>query len=117
VNIEEFYAEDERRRSSTEVEFGREWRDAAGVRYELSWVQDIGELYLMREPVPTLYEDPLGDFDVDSADLNELLVSVLGMVTTHERVEEILAGWPEAMAAPEGVEWLAGRLKDAGVIS
>jgi hypothetical protein len=117
VNIEEFYAQDERRRASTEVELGRDWRDAAGVRYELCWVQDTGELYLMREPVPTLYEDPLGDFDVDSADLDELQVSVLGIVASKERVEEALVGWPEAMAQPEGVEWLAERLRTAGIIS
>jgi hypothetical protein len=117
VNIEDFYAADERRRASTEVEFGRDWRDGAGVRYELSWVQDTGELYLMREPVPTLYEDPLGDFDVDSVALDELIVSVLGVVSSKERIEEVLVGWPEAMAAPEGVEWMATRLRDAGIVA
>ena len=117
VNIEEFYAADERRRASTEVEFGREWRDGANVRYELSWVQDTGELYLMREPIPSAYEDPLGDFDVDSANLEDLLVSVLGVESSHERLEEILVGWPEAMAAPQGVEWLAERLRSAGIVS
>jgi len=117
VNIEEFYAADERRRASTEFEFGREWRDAAGVRHELSWVQDTGELYLMREPIPATYEDPLGDIDVDSANLEELTISVLGTVATHERVEEILVGWPEAMAGAEGVEWLTARLRDAGIVA
>ena len=117
VNIEEFYAEDERRRTSTEVEFGREWRDANNVRYELSWVQDTGELYLMREPVPGAYEDPFGDVFVDSEDVDDLVVSLLGVVTSHERVEEILVGWTEAMAAPKGVEWLAERLGSAGVTS
>jgi hypothetical protein len=117
VNIEDFYAADERRRASTEVELGREWRDANNTRYELCWVEDTGELYLMREPTPVAYEDPLGDFDVDAANLDDLVVSVLGTVTSHERIEEILVGWAEAMAAPEGVEWLAGRLRSAGVIS
>ena len=117
MNIEDFYAADERRRASTEVEFGRDWRDARQTRYELSWVQDTGELYLMREPTPVAYEDPLGDFDVDPANLDDLVVSVLGSVPTHERIEEILVGWPEAMAAAEGVEWLAARLRAAGVIA
>lgn len=117
VNIEEFYAQDERRRASAEVEFGRDWKDAKGVRYELAWVADTGELYTMREPVVGVYEDPLGDIIVDSEDLEGLVVRLLGIVTSHERVEEILVGWPDAMSEPEGVEWIVGRLKAAGVLS
>ena len=117
MNIEEFYAADERRRSSAEVELGRDWRDAKGVRYELCWIEDTGELYTMREPVPGAYEDPLGDIYVDPEDLEELVVRELGAVSSHEQVEEILVGWPEAMVAPEGVEWLIGRLRAAGVLS
>ncbi len=116
VNIEEFYAEDERRRASVEIELGRDWRDAKGVRYELSWVQDTGELYTMREPVPGAYEDPFGDIYVDAEDLDGLVVRKLGIVTSHERVEEILVGWPEAMVDPDGVEWIIGRLRGAGVL-
>ena len=50
MDIEEFYEADERRRRSEEIELGTEWLDADGVRYELSWVADTGELYVMREP-------------------------------------------------------------------
>lgn len=117
MNIEEFYAEDERRRASVEIEFGRDWRDAKGVRYELSWVADTGELYTMREPVPGAYEDPFGDIYVDAEDLDGLVVRNLGVVTSHERVEEILVGWPEAMVDPEGVEWIIERLRGAGVLA
>ena len=116
VNIEDFYSADERRRSSREVEFGRDWRDSQNVRYELSWVEDTGELYLMREPVPGAYEDPFGDIVVDKEDLDGLLVSVLGVVASHEKVEEVLAGWTQAMANPAGVEWLATTLKAAGIV-
>lgn len=117
VNIEEFYSEDERRRASREIEFGRDWRDANNVRYELSWVEDTGEMYLMREPVPGAYEDPFGDIIVGKDDVEDLVVRPLGVVTTHERVEEILVGWPDAMAADQGVEWLAATLRAAGVVS
>jgi len=117
VNIEDFYAQDERRRASSEIEFGRDWRDVGGTRYELSWVADTGELYLMREPVTEVYEDPLGDFAPEPANLDDLVVTVLGVVTTHERVEEILVGWPEKMAGPSGVEWMLGVLKAAGVFT
>lgn len=117
VNIEDFYAADERRRSSAEVELGRDWYDAKGVRFELSWVEDTSELYLMAEPVVGVLEDPFGDYYPDTEDVDGLLVFVLGTVSTHQRVEEILAGWPEAMAAPEGVEWLLERLRGANVIA
>ncbi len=117
MNIEDFYAADERRRSSAEVELGRDWYDAKGVRFELSWVEDTGELYLMAEPVVGVLEDPFGDYYPDTEDVDGLLVFVLGTVSTHQRIEEILAGWPEAMAEPESIEWMLGRLRDAGVIA
>ncbi len=115
VNIEDFYAADERRRASAEIEFGQDWHNAAKARFELSWVQDTGELYLMGEPTPSVYEDPIGDFEVDSMTNDELVVTVLGVVPTHDAVEEVLKGWGEAMAQPEGVEWLTERLRSAGV--
>jgi hypothetical protein len=115
VNIEDFYAADERRRASTEIEFGRDWHDANDKRFELSWVQDTGELYLMSEPTPAAYEDALGDYEVDSVTNDELVVDLLGVVTTHDAVEAVLEGWKAAMAKPRGVEWLTERLRSAGV--
>jgi len=50
VDIEEFYDADDRRRQSAEIELGGDWHDAKGVRYELNWIEDTGELYVMREP-------------------------------------------------------------------
>ena len=50
MDIEEFYDADPRRRESEEIEFGREWSDASGMRTELSWVAATGELYAMAEP-------------------------------------------------------------------
>lgn len=111
VDIEEFYDADERRRRSPEVEFGTEWRDAAGVRYELSWVQDTGELYIMREPVPPVWEDPFGDLGVQEASVNDVTVAVVDTIASLEEVEEVLSGWQEAMARPQGVEWIAERLR------
>ena len=52
MDIEQFYSADERRRQSAEVEFGNNWFDAKGSRYELSWIEDTGELYAMLELVP-----------------------------------------------------------------
>ncbi len=115
MDIAGFYDADERRRQSAEVELGTEWRDGSGVRHELSWVQDTGELYVMREPVPGVWEDPFGDMIVDEASVHDESVSVIGRIATHEQLEEVLAGWQDAMARPDGLHWVAERLRAAGV--
>ncbi len=59
MDIEEFYDADPRRRESDEIEFGREWKDANGMRTELSWVAATGELYAMAEPAGSVEMDPV----------------------------------------------------------
>jgi hypothetical protein len=49
MDIEEFYDQDPRRRASDEIEFGREWSEKE-LRFEVSWIVDTGELYVMAEP-------------------------------------------------------------------
>lgn len=119
VDIEEFYDADERRRESAEVELGTEWRDAHEVRYELNWVEDTGELYVMREPVTIgEWDDPFGGVHtpVDRrVPVVGMTVVVVGQIATHDQLEDILDGWQKAMAAPQGIEWLAERLKSRGV--
>jgi hypothetical protein len=122
VDIEEFYDADPRRRSSPELELGREWRDAQGVRHELSWVEDTGELYVMREPPTSGWATPFGGIHVShahSADEKEIAgmtVKVLGTVPERSRVEEILAGWEDAIGQPDSVAWLVERLRGAGLL-
>ena len=76
MDIEQFYDEDPRRRSSEETEFGRDWSDGSGVRSELSWVADTGELYVMKEPDAPIDMDPVGDEFVESLDTNVMTVEV-----------------------------------------
>ena len=117
MDIEEFYDGDPRRRPSAEIELGTDWRDAHGIRYELSWVEDTGELYVMREPSPHIVEDPFGGTHASIRHSEEvkMTVNVVGQIATHDQLEEILTGWPEAMAGDAGAEWLAERLRTAGV--
>jgi hypothetical protein len=118
VDIGQFYDADERRRQSAEVELGTEWRDAQGVRYELNWIEDTGELYVMMEPPSPAWEGPFGDIHVqtgDRASIDEMTVLVVARVASHERLEQVLEGWQAAMAGQDGVHWLADRLKAAGV--
>jgi len=116
MDIEQFYSADERRRQSAEVEFGTNWFDAKGSRYELSWVEDTCELYAMFEPVPEVdVWTPFGDAEVSDVAVDTLTVLVLGKVDAREDVERILAGWEDRMTQPEGVEWIAAQLEAAGV--
>jgi len=115
MDIEEFYEADERRRRSEEVEFGTEWTDTDGARYELSWVVETGELYVMREPLVKMTEDPFGDVFPSAVPTDVLTVAVVGWIAERAEVEDVLAGWQEAMAEPDGVGWLARRLLQRSV--
>jgi hypothetical protein len=116
MDIEQFYSADERRRRSAEVEFGNNWFDAKGSRYELSWVEDTGELYAMLELTPEADTwTPFGDVEVEDTAVDSLVVSVLGTIPTRQAVEQLLDGWAEHMSDPDGVHWVAERLRSAGI--
>ena len=112
MDIEEFYSADERRRQSAEVELGTDWFDAKGSRYELSWVEDTGELYTMLELVPEADSfTPFGDIEVETIPVDRVLVMVVGYIPTLAEVEQVLSGWPERMAQADGISWVAERLR------
>jgi len=116
MDIEEFYSSDERRRRSSEVELGTDWFDAKGNRYELSWVEDTGELYTMLELTPEADSfTPFGDIEVESIPVDRVLVMVVGYLATLDEVERVLSGWPQRMAEPDGISWVAEQLRSHGV--
>ena len=111
MDIEEFYDADPRRRESEEIEFGREWSDASGMRTELSWVADTGELYAMAEPAESVEMDPFGDTRVDDLPTELVTVEVLGTVASQEEVNQLLAGWEGVMEkGPNSIQWVRDRL-------
>jgi hypothetical protein len=121
-DIEEFYDADPRRRSSAEVEIGQDWRDAHGVRYELSWIEDTGELYVMREPVPHEWATPFGGIhargshSTDEKEVAGMTVFVVGEVESRARLDDIVQGWEAAMRNTDSIAWLVARLRSAGVL-
>jgi hypothetical protein len=119
MDIEEFYDGDDRRRPSAEIELGTEWRDRHGVRYELNYVEDTGELYVMQEPPPHEWEDPFGGIHVYSqpGDEEQMTVRVVARIATVDDLHRIVAGWEDAMTGDGGAEWLAERLRAAGVLT
>ncbi|MGH9018028.1 MAG: hypothetical protein ACRDY1_09820 [Acidimicrobiales bacterium] len=115
MDIEEFYEADERRRRSEEVEIGTEWHDHDGARYELSWVVDTGELYVMREPLVAMTSDPFGDAYQRNVPVSALGVAVVGWIPDRAHLEQVLDGWERSMAEPDSVSWLAERLRTIDV--
>ncbi len=61
MNIEEFYDRNGSRRTSDETCYGTEWRSANDSNhvFDLYWVADTGELYLMRKPDYSRWKPPL----------------------------------------------------------
>lgn len=115
MNIEEFYAQDERRRRSEELELGTEWHDPAGARYALSWVADTGELYVMSEPGVPMTEDLFGDMYRSDVPVDEISVAVIGWIADRSAMEEALTGWEDAMPGPNSLAWVTERLRDRHV--
>jgi hypothetical protein len=101
MDIEEFYDQDPRRRASDEIEFGREW-SANGLRFEASWISDTGELYVMAEPTSR-----------HEISTESVTVEVLGIITGRDAINSTLEGWQEAMAKPNSLGWVRGRVAGA----
>lgn len=117
MDIDEFYESDPRRRASAELELGTEWLDADNVRHELNYVEDTGELYVLREPAPHVTEDPFGGLYVSaSPDYDKkMTVHVIARIASKDDVHRILEGWQQAMKRPDAADWLGDRLRQAGV--
>ncbi len=117
VDIDEFYESDPRRRPSAELELGTQWKDKDGVNHELNYVEDTGELYVLREPAPHVSEDPFGGLHIstDPGFDSKITVHIVAKIDSVDRLHEILEGWQEAMSRDDGAEWLGQRLRSAGV--
>ena len=100
MDIDEFYEADPRRRASAELELGSEWLDEDGVRHELNYVEDTGELYVLREPAPHVTGDPSAGLHVSAPPGYEdkMTVHVIAKIASvKDDVHRILDGWQEAM--------------------
>jgi hypothetical protein len=113
VDLEAFYDADPRRRHSEELEFGNDWMDK-GARTQVSWVEDTGELYAMRDPLGGLVSDVIGDMRATSVEEEQLTVEVLGVVNGRDAIGAVMSGWQTAMTASENsIEWVRERIAHA----
>jgi hypothetical protein len=119
MDIDEFYEADPRRRASAELELGSEWLGKDGVQHELNYVEDTGELYVLREPQPHERADPFGGIHITDPPgyENKITVHVIAKIPTVDDLHRILEGWQEAMREEgnQGTHWLGQRLVAAGV--
>jgi hypothetical protein len=117
MDIDEFYEADPRRRASAELELGSEWVGRDGVNHELNYVEDTGELYVLREPAPHVTEDPFGGLHVSTPEGydGKMTVHVIARIDSVDSVHRILTGWQDAMHGEDATGWLGGRLREAAV--
>lgn len=112
MDLEQFYDEDPRRRHSEELEFGRDWVDESG-RSVVSWVEMTGEVYAMLEPVGAYAADGLGGMHPGRVEVDDLVVSVLGIVEGRQAIAAVMSGWEQAMATGLGLAWVRDRIANA----
>jgi hypothetical protein len=95
ASLRGFYAADERRAGSRELDVGLWWRERPdGPLHRAAWVSDTGELYLVR----------LGPTDDGGGS-----VEVLAKVADGDRLEHALEGWRERCGKPYSLTWLRQR--------
>lgn len=114
MDIEHFYDGNPKRRSSKEYSFGRDWTDAGGTRWELNWVEDTGEVYVMREAGEPLIMDPLGDIAVPDLPADQVTVEIVATIESLEAVEDTFSGWAAAQAGVGSLDWVRARAGEAG---
>ena len=94
-SLASFYTADDRRIDSRERDVGLWWReDVDGPLHRAAWVNDTGELYLVR---------------LGSAEDGGGQVEVLATVLDSDRLEQALEGWRERCGEPRSLSWLRER--------
>jgi hypothetical protein len=91
-SLSNFYTAEPLRIHSREFDIGLWWRDdASGPLHRAAWVQETGELYLVRLGTP---EQGGGE------------VEVLAVVEDREQLENVLEGWREECGGLGSLTWL-----------
>jgi hypothetical protein len=98
MDIEEFYDQDPRRQASDEIEFGHEWYEN-GLRFEVAWVADTGEVYAMAEP-----------YSRRGISTQSVTVEVLAVIEGRDAINSVMTGWQDAMSQPDSLAWVRARV-------
>lgn len=97
MNETRFFAEDARRRSSAEVEYGAVWRAPGGSdAWRVAYLTQTGELFLARTDS---YPD-------STTELRQLAV-----LASEREADALLDGWQAECGRPGSLAWLDSRLE------
>jgi len=114
IPINEFIADDRRRRRSAKVVYdGGGWRttaDRAGL-YVLTWIEETHEICAVRSPLlPSwLRLAPESAFSFNLLGDGET-IHLLGWADNREALDPALAGWERHMDEPDSLAWAQERL-------
>ena len=98
MDIDEFYEQDPSRRASEEIEFGRDWSED-GLRFEVSWIADTGEVYVMAEP-----------YSRREISAESVTVEILAVIPERDVIDSSLEGWRDEMEKPNSLAWVRARV-------
>lgn len=108
-SIEQFYAQDERRRHSGEVDFGVWWKDYFERNYRVSWVRDTGEVYAVALSAAAVIKlDPQTTVNFGGDDTG--MVEVLATIESIGQLEARLDGWADMCGRANSLAWVRERL-------
>jgi hypothetical protein len=99
-SIEAFYAADARRRHSRERDVGLMWRGPADAAYRAAWVQETGEVYLVKHGHP-----------VDGGGTVDLLARRFGLGELHA----VLRGYAHVCGRAGSLAWFFDRIASGPV--
>jgi len=95
-----FYNSHPARLTSRELDVGLWWREESdGPLHRAAWVNDTGELYLVR---------------LGPAALGGGRVEILATVADSEQLERLMVGWREHCGEPRSLSWLRERAASIG---
>jgi hypothetical protein len=95
-SVNAFYAADRRRRHSRERDVGLIWRGAAGATFRAAWVQETGEVYLVKHGHP-----------MDGGGTVDLLARRFGLGD----LLATLGGWRDVCGRRESLAWFLDRTR------
>ena len=94
ASLEAFYAADKRRRYSRERDVGLMWRGTRGATFRAAWVQETGEVYLVKHGHP-----------LDGGGTVDVFARRFGLGELHAT----LRGYAEVCGRPRSLAWFFER--------
>lgn len=116
-SVEAFYADDERRRRSPELDYGVWWRHR-GIVYRVTWVEATGELIAVQLSAPRTQAlvDPDKAWPVGIAVIGGTAGSVYLLArldVPRDELEQRLDGWADVCGGDGSLGWLLDRIGPA----